>query len=230
MHKKPAYAAPAFALAVVGIPVYIYIPKFYTDVVGIDMIVISYMILGARVFDALPDPIIGSIYDATGTKFGRRRPCISLGYIFLALAIYFLFNPIKVSPNLENLWFGIWIFYMFFLWAIVAVPYESFGPELTFDYHERTTPFSLRDGALIIGTLVAAGSPVVVTKIWNPLQDFSGESAKFFRISMLYCPLIIPLCLWCVAAIREKDRIEMKGRKGSCHGFSQNKHNRSFIL
>jgi GPH family glycoside/pentoside/hexuronide:cation symporter len=33
LDKKFAYAAPAFALAVVGIPVYVYIPKFYTDVV-----------------------------------------------------------------------------------------------------------------------------------------------------------------------------------------------------
>ena len=32
--KRIAYAVPAFALAVVGIPVYVYIPKFYTDVVG----------------------------------------------------------------------------------------------------------------------------------------------------------------------------------------------------
>ena len=28
---------PAFALAIIGIPVYVYIPKFYTDVVGIDI-------------------------------------------------------------------------------------------------------------------------------------------------------------------------------------------------
>ena len=34
LNEKLAYAAPAFALAVVGIPVYVYIPKFYTDVVG----------------------------------------------------------------------------------------------------------------------------------------------------------------------------------------------------
>jgi GPH family glycoside/pentoside/hexuronide:cation symporter len=36
MTQKLAYAGPAFSLAVVGIPVYIYIPKFYTDVIGIN--------------------------------------------------------------------------------------------------------------------------------------------------------------------------------------------------
>ena len=33
--RKAAYGLPAFALAVVGIPVYVHIPKFYTDVVGV---------------------------------------------------------------------------------------------------------------------------------------------------------------------------------------------------
>jgi len=38
--KKVAYAAPAFALAIVGIPVYVYIPKFYTDVVGVNIAIL----------------------------------------------------------------------------------------------------------------------------------------------------------------------------------------------
>ena len=33
--EQIAYALPALALAVVGIPIYVYVPKFYTDVVGI---------------------------------------------------------------------------------------------------------------------------------------------------------------------------------------------------
>jgi GPH family glycoside/pentoside/hexuronide:cation symporter len=43
--KKIAYAAPAFALAIVGIPVYVYIPKFYTDVVGVNIAMLGYLLL-----------------------------------------------------------------------------------------------------------------------------------------------------------------------------------------
>ena len=39
--KRLAYAAPAFALAVVGIPIYVYVPKFYTDVVGVHIAVLG---------------------------------------------------------------------------------------------------------------------------------------------------------------------------------------------
>ena len=44
---KLAYALPALALAVVGIPVYVYIPKFYTDVVGVEIAVVGYLLFGS---------------------------------------------------------------------------------------------------------------------------------------------------------------------------------------
>ena len=43
--RKIAYAAPAYALAVIGIPVYVYIPKFYTDVVGVNVALLGYILI-----------------------------------------------------------------------------------------------------------------------------------------------------------------------------------------
>jgi GPH family glycoside/pentoside/hexuronide:cation symporter len=91
--KKVAYAAPAFALAIVGIPVYVYIPKFYTDVVGVNIAILGYLLLAVRLFDAITDPAIGYLSDQTQTRFGRRRPYIAVGASLLSLSMYFLFNP-----------------------------------------------------------------------------------------------------------------------------------------
>ena len=82
LSKKIAYSAPAFALAVVGIPVYVYIPKFYTDVVGINIAVLGTLLFSVRIFDALTDPAIGYISDRSQTRFGRRRPYIAIGSLF----------------------------------------------------------------------------------------------------------------------------------------------------
>jgi len=99
--QKLAYAAPAFALAVVGIPVYVYIPKFYTDVVGINITVLGYLLFGVRIFDAVTDPAIGFISDRTQTRFGRRRPYIAAGSILVAVAMFLLFNPPTASASLK---------------------------------------------------------------------------------------------------------------------------------
>ena len=97
----------------------------------------------------------------TNTRFGRRRPYIAAGAFFVALAMLMLFNPPRSSEALTTIWFGFWIYALFLFWTVVTVPYESLGPEITFNYNERTSLFAVRDGALIAGTLVAAASPAL---------------------------------------------------------------------
>ena len=151
-----AYAFPALALAVIGIPIYVYLPKFYTDTIGIPISVVGGLLLGVRLFDAVTDPIIGHLSDTITTPWGRRRPFIGLGAFGLGIAMLFLFIP-PGSPGEDQVFrFGFWLFALFFFWTLVTIPYESLGPELTVDYHERTTLFSLRDGFLIVGTVAAA--------------------------------------------------------------------------
>ena len=202
--SKLAYAAPAFALALVGIPIYVYIPKFYTDVVGIHVGTLGLLLLGVRVFDAVTDPAIGVLSDRTRTRYGRRRPYMALGSVVLAGAIFLLFNPPNGSPTFETIWFGTWIFCLFLFWTLVTVPYESLGPEITFDYNERTTLFGMRDGALMVGTLAAASAPLIVSNLLGLPEDSGGEKTKFFTISLIYCPLVIGMCWWCVAAVPER--------------------------
>ncbi len=228
--KKIAYAAPAFALAVVGIPVYVYIPKFYTDVVGIHIGLLGLILLGARLFDAVTDPVIGVISDRTQTRFGRRRPYMGLGSLILAVAIFLLFNPPDGTPRFETAWFGIWIFCLFLFWTFVTVPYESLGPEITFDYNERTTLFGMRDGALMLGTLVAASAPFMVSKLFGLPEGPEGEKSKFFIISVIYCPLIIGMCWWCVTAIQERKIPVSPNRGKTGFGLWECLKNRPFVI
>jgi len=162
LSKKIAYAMPAFFLAVVGIPVYVYIPKFYTDVVGVNIAALGYILFSVRIFDAVTDPALGYLSDRTRTRMGRRRPYIAVGSIFVALTMFMLFAPPRLSANLETIWFAASIYALFLCWTAVVVPYESLGPEITFDYDERTGLFGMRDGFLIAGTLAAASSPAIV--------------------------------------------------------------------
>ena len=230
MAKKVAYAAPAFALAIVGIPVYVYIPKFYTDVVGVPIAVLGYLLLSVRIFDAVTDPAIGFLSDRTRTHFGRRRPYIAGGAILLALAMYILFNPPKASPLVETVWFGMSVFCLFLFWTAVVVPYESLGPEITFDYDERTTLLGMRDGALIAGTLVAASSPALVSWLFGLSSNDQGEREKFFWIAVLYVPLVIGFCWWCVLSIRERAQIEERKTAGLWRGLKLVIRNRPFVI
>jgi GPH family glycoside/pentoside/hexuronide:cation symporter len=230
MSKKIAYAVPAFALAVVGIPVYVYIPKFYSDVVGINITILGYLMFGVRLFDALTDPAIGYVSDRTRNRFGRRIPYLAIGSILVAAAMFLLFIPPRTSVVLETIWFGVSIYLLFLFWTAVVVPYESLGPEITFDYHERTSLFGMRDGFLIAGTLAAANSPALIGWLFNLPPDADGERAKFFWIAIIYAPILVGTCWWCALSIREKQlniRIQNIGIRTSIRQVAQN---RPFII
>jgi GPH family glycoside/pentoside/hexuronide:cation symporter len=205
--KKLAYGLPAFALAVVGIPVYVHIPKFYTDVVGVNIAWVGGILLFVRLFDAFTDPILGVISDSTTTRMGRRRPYILWGSIGLAAAMLALFIPPDLTAAQAPIWFAGSVFALFLFWTIVTVPFEALGPELTSDYNERTSLFAVRDGLLITGTLLAAAMPALIEAFQADPGSDQAEKNKFFWIAVLYAPMLIGFCLWCVYRIRERQAV-----------------------
>lgn len=231
LHEKLAYSAPAFSLAVVGIPVYVYIPKFYTDVVGVNMAALGIILLGVRLFDAVTDPVVGLMSDRLQTPFGRRRPLIAAGALLTVAAIVLLFNPPHLSPVAATAWFLVLMTVLFLFWTVITVPYESLGPELTYDYNERTALFGMRDGALIAGTLAAAAAPALVRNVFQLPDTGPGERRVFFILSAGYVPLILACTGWCLLMFRERQPRTTESPQGNLFsGFTASLKNRPFRI
>jgi GPH family glycoside/pentoside/hexuronide:cation symporter len=208
---RVAYALPAFALAVVGIPVYVFVPKFYTGTVGVDLKVAGAILGGVRVFDAVLDPLVGVLSDRTRTRLGRRRPWVVLGSVPLALALVLLLSPIP-SGAAAAPWFAASLFSLFFFWAAVTVPYESLGMELSDDYDDRTRLLGLRDGVLIAGTLAAASTPFAITKALGLGEGPDAERLKFRVMASIYAILLLTLCTGCALLVPERPLSEKRPR------------------
>lgn len=228
---KLAYGLPAFALAVVGIPVYVYLPKFYTDAVGVNIAVVGYLIFGVRIFDALTDPLIGGWSDRYRSSMGRRRPFILAGAFLLAAAMFFLFTPPKgATPDFNTIWFGVWIYALFLFWTLTAVPYESLGPELTRDYDDRTALFAIRDGLLIAGTLAAAAAPALIRSFGMVDSGPDGDREVFMTMAVLYAPLLIGACALCVYRLRERPPVSTGERLSWKASWRTVRRNRPFMI
>lgn len=225
-----AYALPALALSVVGIPVYVYLPKFYTDVVGVSASAVGVILLGVRLFDAVTDPLEGFISDRMSTPFGRRKPFILGASVPLAALIYFLFVPPAMVPESGMWWFGLSISGLFLFWTLITVPYEALGAEITSDYDERTALLGMRDGVLLLGTLVAASSPVLISRLLDLPSDSDGERAKFFWIGLIYAPLVVAACLGCVLFVPEKEDARRPKSWNPFREFSTTLGNRPFMI
>jgi Na+/melibiose symporter-like transporter len=67
-----AYALPALSLAVIGIPVYVFLPKFYTDTMGMGISTVGALLMAVRVFFLGPGDagMYGVLVFLSGIGFG----------------------------------------------------------------------------------------------------------------------------------------------------------------
>ena len=98
-------------------------------------------LLGAlpRAFDAMIDPVMGYVSDATRSRWGRRRPWIFVGAIASGLAFIALWSLPGGHGERFYFWYfmaGSVVFYL--AYTVFAAPWVALGYELTPDYHERT--------------------------------------------------------------------------------------------
>lgn len=150
------YALPAIAFAMPTIPVYIYLPAFYASEMGLGLAATGLILVIARSFDVITDPVIGILSDRWSWRFGRRKPWVIAGAVIAAIAVVQLFEPPDGSGNAHLL---IWLILLSLGWTMMAVPYTAWGAELSDDYHERARATGAREGASILGIVLAGAVP-----------------------------------------------------------------------
>lgn len=153
-----AYGQLVVPLAVIGLPVAVYIPPFYSSTLGLDLAAVGFILMLARISDVVTDPLIGRLSDRTRTRFGRRRPWVLTGVPLMMISAYMLFLP---SGEISNLYLLIWIAAIYLGYSLITIPYSAWGAELSGDYHERNRITGSREIFLLIGLLVAISAPII---------------------------------------------------------------------
>ena len=115
--------------------------KFYTDVLHISPAKIVVLILIARLWDAINDPIWGAFIDSRKpTRYGRFRPYIFWFSIPLAVSAVLMFT---VIPNLDEAKYLLFAYITYILYGMmytaVNIPYGSLASVVTDDEKERSS-------------------------------------------------------------------------------------------
>ena len=154
-----AYGLPALPAAALGLPLYVFLPTFYTAGLGLPLAAVGAALLAARLWDVATDPVVGLLSDRTGGRFGRRRPWLVAALPLLVLSVWMLFRP---AEGVGVGYLAFWSAALYLGWTMLALPHYAWGAELSDDYHERARVSAAREVALVIGTLLATGLPVAV--------------------------------------------------------------------
>ena len=134
---------------------------YYNQVLGLPAESAGLAIAISLIFDAVTDPMIGTISDRWRSPLGRRHPFMYASAIPLALSFYFLFAPASFATNGEESALFAWMLTFTILtrgaMTLYHVPHLALGAELSEDYDERTTLVAIRQILSVSGYLIVYG-------------------------------------------------------------------------
>lgn len=151
-----------------------YIMVFYTDVVKLLPVAVGTLMLIARVFDAVNDPIMGTIIDKTHTKKGKLIPYLKV--IPVPMAVFTLL--VFFVPDMSYTMRLVYAYVSFILWDLMYtvsdVPYWGLSVAITSDPNERLKLISLARILCNVGLAISIVIPPLM------ISYFGGGSFAYF--------------------------------------------------
>jgi sugar (glycoside-pentoside-hexuronide) transporter len=174
-----------------------YLLFFYTDVFGIPAAVAGTILLAARIFDGLNDPVVGYIVDRTRTRWGRFRPYLLFGSWIDALILILVFTTPPFSPSGKIAYAATTYVLLGVIYTFLTVPHSALMAATTQDTQERSS--------LAAVTMIAIYSTVLIVAAGTmPLvNSFASRQIGFTITAVLYGMLAVVLYLICFASTRE---------------------------
>ena len=154
-----AYGAIAFALAGAFITLQVLIPTHYAETTALSLSTIGTIMLVARLWDTVTDPLIGFLSDKTPQRWGRRRFWVLGSVPLICLSIYFLFRP---TADVGIGYLLGWTLAIYVAGTMAIVPFNAWGAELSPDYRQRNRVTGVRAAFGLTGTMAALLIPAIL--------------------------------------------------------------------
>jgi len=177
---KITYGILAIPIAFLGLPIYIYLPNFYVNEIGLNVALVGIALFLSRLLDMVSDPFIGLISD----KYIKKSYLIVLGSITLLFSFYFLIHP--TSSN-SFLWLFIFSALTYISWSFINIPYLALNAELGKNYQDNTNLSFSREVFTIIGVVIALLLPYIYNISQNPKESLN----LLLKTSLIVFPIVI---------------------------------------
>ncbi|MEK9871185.1 MAG: MFS transporter, partial [Gammaproteobacteria bacterium] len=188
-----AYSGITIPMAAMGMPIAVYLPRFYSEGMGLSLITVGTIFTVARIWDVITDPIMGMLIDKFDTRWGRRKHWIALSIPLLVLSVWMVFIPSKEDVTAFYLLF--WLILLYVGYTMLAISHQSWGAELTKTYDDRSRLFGWREIFVIGGMTVVLAIPAAMELSGHAEQEMKVASMGWFCL-LLFPLLAIPTLVW----------------------------------
>ncbi len=174
-----------------------YLTVFMTDAIGFNALAVAFLMLGARIFDALNDPIMGSIVDRTRTKWGKCRPYMKWMAFPIAIMTAICFLP--WYPKNDGGFAAISVMYVIWgmVYTVADVPYWGLSTAMSNDTYRRGNLLTIARLFCTAGAgIVTVITPIITDNMTKGLDPVAkGDMLKwiYFVIAIICCVIALPL-------------------------------------
>ena len=177
---------------------------------------ITVIMVIARVFDALNDPIMGNIIESTHTKWGKFKPWLVIGILLTSVVVIMVF-----STNLKGwdfiILFGIFYFSFSISYTMHDISYWGMIPALSSDASARDQFTSRATLCAGIGSTLAS---ILIPMLTTGKSTIGGSANVAYSIIAIVICIIAPLFL-CFTIFGAKERRELSNEKKTSIGFKK---------
>ena len=135
-------------------------PLFFTNVFGLTVADTATLMLIARMFDVVTDPLMGTLADRTQSRWGTYRPWLLFGAVPFGLVFALLLYTPDFGMTGKRVWAYTLYLLMMATYTAVNVPYGSLLGVMTDDDNEKNQFSSFRMvGAYAMGFVTLLSFP-----------------------------------------------------------------------
>ncbi|MDO4461905.1 MAG: glycoside-pentoside-hexuronide (GPH):cation symporter [Bacteroidia bacterium] len=191
-------------------------PLYFTNVFGLSFADTAALMLIARMFDVVTDPLMGSLADRTQSRWGTYRPWLIFGSIPFGLIFALLFFTPDFAPEYKRVYAYVLYLLMMAVYTMVNVPYGSLLGVMTEDDNEKNQFSSFRMvGAYAMGFITLLAFPYIQKAIGDhtaaglSAEDIQQIQQKQYAvIGAIFGAIATIMTLAC--GLMTKERVQMK--------------------
>ena len=176
--EKASYGFAAVGSYMVAGITQSYLMYFFTDILIIPSAFVMMLMIVARAWDALNDPMMGVIVDRTSTKYGKMRPYVLIGSFLMLVTTIVLFMPLTGAPTMFKMIFAAVSYIIFGMaYTLTDVPAMGLMSVATPNSDERASLLSFYVTVGSVGSLLPVGLLTI-------FQSFIPEKYVYFAMSI----------------------------------------------
>lgn len=152
---------------------------------------ITAIMVGARIFDALNDPIMGNIIDRTRTRWGKYKPWLVIGILTTSLVVYLAFNS-KLQGWSFVIFFGVIYFLYSITYTMHDISYWGMVPALSSDADARN---KFTAGATLCAGIGGTAAGALIPMLTTGSNAIGGSTVTAYGRIALVAVILAPLFL-----------------------------------